>query len=357
MINLRKALSMPTPINITIWWNFGRILGVVLGVQIITGFFLSMHYCSRVEQAFSSVRHIVRDVNGGWLFRYVHANVASLFFMCIFCHVGRGIYFGSFLKVGTWITGVCLFLMVMASAFLGYVLPWGQMRFWGATVITNLLSSLPYGTDLVQWVWGGYSVGGATLSRFYSFHFLVPLLVVAVVVIHIVLLHGVGSNNPLGVRGEKIPFHSYFTFKDIVGFLLLSVPIMLTFFAPWLLGEPDNFILANPISTPAHIVPEWYFLFAYAILRSVPNKLGGVVGLAASVGLLLTLPFIRGDLLSISFSPFGKMFFWLFVCSFIILTVAGSWPVEEPYLSTRRIFSLVYFFFFLSHGFSRKCLV
>ena len=345
-------IDLPTPINITIWWNFGRLLGLVLITQILSGLFLAIHYTSDVSLAFSSVRHIIRDVNGGWFLRTLHANGASIFFICIYAHIARGLYYGRYAYKGTWVSGVVMLLLVMASAFLGYVLPWGQIRFWGATVITNLFRAFPYvGDSLVAWVWGGFSVGNATLTRFFAFHFIVPILVVATVVLHIFMLHKTGRNNPLGVdtNSDKIPFHWYFTIKDMAGFVVLSaLLIRLVVFRPNLLGEPDNFILANPISTPAHIVPEWYFLFAYAILRTIPNKLGGVVGLFASLLLLLTLPFLnKNTLKGRVFYPLNKFLHWFFVTSFVMLTVGGSWPVEDPYLTTSRIFSLAYFSFFI----------
>ena len=345
-------VDLPTPMNITMWWNFGRLLGLVLGIQILTGLFLAMHYTADVDLAFASVSHIVRDVNGGWFIRTLHANGASFFFICIYAHVGRGLYYGRYSYKGTWASGVVLLILVIASAFLGYVLPWGQIRFWGATVITNLFSAFPYfGEDLVTWLWGGFSVNNATLTRFFTFHFVAPMLVAATVVIHIFMLHRTGRNNPLGVvsSADKIPFHWYFTIKDLVGFITILAALMaLVLFRPNLLGEPDNFILANPISTPAHIVPEWYFLFAYAILRSVPNKLGGVVGLFASLLMLLTLPFLnKNTLKGNAFYPLSKVLHWLFVLSFFMLTVGGAWPVEEPYVSTRRLFSFIYFSFFV----------
>lgn len=364
MLNVRKRINgltkhinniivdLPTPINITLWWNFGRILGLILLLQILTGLLLSIHYTANIDLAFSSLRHIIRDVNGGWILRSIHANGASLFFIGIYCHIGRGLYYGRYCYKGTWFTGVTLLIVVIASAFLGYVLPWGQIRFWGATVITNLFSAVPYlGDDLVLWVWGGFSVDNATLTRFFAFHFIAPLIARVLVVIHIILLHGTGSNNPLGINSarDKIPFHWYFTIKDMVGFIVISrFLIFLTLFAPNLLGEPDNFVVANPLTTPAHIVPEWYFLFAYAILRSVPNKLGGVVGLILSLLMLLFLPFLRKRTLKGNrFYPQSKALHWSFILSFFILTLGGAWPVEEPFVTTSRFFSLCYFGFFL----------
>jgi len=348
----RTLVDLPTPMNLTMWWNFGRLLGLVLITQIISGLFLAIHYTSDVSLAFSSVDHIVRDVNAGWLLRTLHANAASFFFVCLYCHIGRGLYYGRYNYKGTWTSGVILLILVMASAFLGYVLRWGQISYWGATVITNLFRALPYcGESLVSWIWGGFSVRNATLTRFFTFHFVVPMLVAATVVLHIFILHNTGSNNPLGVSSsaDKVPFHRFFTSKDLTGFVVLVFFLfLLVLFNPSLLGEPDNFIQANPISTPAHIVPEWYFLFAYAILRSIPNKLGGVVGLFASLLLLFTLPFLnKNSMKGSAFAPLRKVLHWSFILSFIILTIGGAWPVEDPYVSCSRIFSLFYFSFFI----------
>ena len=345
-------VDLPSPINFSVWWNFGRLLGLVLTIQLLTGIFLAIHYTADVELAFSSVNHIFRDVNGGWLLRSSHANGASFFFICLYCHVGRGLYYGSYMFTKTWITGVLLLILVMAAAFLGYVLPWGQIRFWGATVITNLFSAFPYfGPRLVTWLWGGFSVDNATLTRFFTFHFLVPFIVAAIAGIHIFFLHGTGSNNPLGVNSnaEKIPFHWYYRIKDVVGFVVMLIGLLgLVLFDPNYLGEPDNFIAANPIVTPPHIVPEWYFLFAYAILRSIPNKLGGVVGLFMSLLILVRLPFSHiNSIKSNSYYPFSKVFFWVFAISFFILTLGGAWPVEAPYVTVSQFFSVLYFFYFV----------
>lgn len=347
-------IDLPTPMNLTLWWNFGRLLGFVLVTQLLTGLFLAMHYTADVELAYSSVRHIVRDVNGGWFFRTLHANGASFFFICIYAHVARGLYYGRYSYKGTWTSGVVLLLLVMASAFLGYVLPWGQIRFWGATVITNLLRAFPYfGESLVIWIWGGFSVNNATLTRFFTFHFLVPMIVIFLVVLHIIILHRTGRNNPLGVStsSDKIPFHWYFTIKDMIGFVvLLGLLMCVVLFSPNSLGEPDNFIQADPLVTPSHIVPEWYFLFAYAILRSIPNKLGGVIGLFSSLLLLLVLPFLNKQTLKgNTFYPVRKLIHWLFALSFLVLTIGGAWPVEEPYVSTSRFFTYIYFTFFVLH--------
>jgi len=352
IVILHPITKLPTPINLRIWWNFGRLLGLILVIQILTGFLLAIHYTADINLAFSSVSHIVREVNGGWILRSLHANGASFFFICIYLHIGRGLYYGSYNYIGTWITGVVLLLLVMASAFLGYVLPWGQIRFWGATVITNLIRAIPYfGVNLVEWLWGGFSVNNATLTRFFAFHFITPLLIAVMVTVHIILLHSTGRNNPLGMlsSSDKVPFHSYFTIKDIVGFItVLRIIGSIVLFRPNVLREPDNYIIANPISTPAHIVPEWYFLFAYAILRSIPNKLGGVLGLLSSILLLLTLPFLnKNTYKGNAFYPIRKVLHWAFVISFLVLTVAGAWPVEEPYVRTSRFFAFLYFCFFI----------
>ena len=345
-------VDLPSPLNFSVWWNFGSLLGLVLIIQLATGIFLAIHYTADVDLAFSSVRHIFRDVNSGWALRSMHANGASFFFICLYCHVGRGIYYGRYIFIKTWITGVVLLILVIAAAFLGYVLPWGQIRFWGATVITNLFSAFPYfGPSLVTWLWGGFAVDNATLTRFFTFHFMVPFIVAAMAGIHIFFLHTSGRNNPLGLNSnpEKVPFHWYYTIKDVVGFVVIVFFLFsLVMFDPNYLGEPDNFIAANPIVTPPHIVPEWYFLFAYAILRSIPNKLGGVIGLFGSLLILLFLPFIHvNGIKANTFYPVSKTFFWIFVISFYILTLGGAWPVEDPYVKVSQFFSFVYFLFFL----------
>nr|QLM01565.1 cytochrome b [Palaemon longirostris] len=345
-------VDLPTPANISTLWNFGSLLGLCLMIQIATGLFLAMHYTADVDLAFSSVAHICRDVNYGWLLRTVHANGASFFFICLYSHIGRGMYYGSFLYTHTWSVGVIILFLVMATAFLGYVLPWGQMSFWGATVITNLMSAIPLvGTDLVQWIWGGFAVGNATLTRFFTFHFLLPFIVAAASMVHILFLHQTGSNNPLGISSqlEKVPFHPYFSFKDIVGFVvLLMALIVLTLLNPYLLGDPDNFIPANPLVTPAHIQPEWYFLFAYAILRSIPNKLGGVIALVMSVSILFILPFThKAKFRSLSFYPLNQFMFWSMVVIVMLLTWIGARPVEDPFILTGQILTAAYFSFYL----------
>nr|ABM05581.1 cytochrome b [Poecilia latipunctata] len=363
MANLRKShpllkiannalVDLPAPINISAWWNFGSLLGLCLIAQILTGLFLAMHYTSDISMAFSSVAHICRDVNYGWLIRNMHANGASLFFICIYLHIGRGLYYGSYLYKETWNIGVVLLLLVMMTAFVGYVLPWGQMSFWGATVITNLLSAVPYvGDTLVQWIWGGFSVDNATLTRFFAFHFLLPFVVAAATLVHLIFLHETGSNNPIGLNSDadKISFHPYFSYKDLLGFiLLLSALIALALFSPNLLGDPENFTPANPLITPPHIKPEWYFLFAYAILRSIPNKLGGVLALLASILVLMVIPFLHtSKQRSLTFRPLTQMLFWLLVADVIILTWIGGMPVEHPFIIIGQIASFLYFFLFL----------
>nr|YP_003359203.1 cytochrome b [Ognevia longipennis]ACF71052.1 cytochrome b [Ognevia longipennis] len=347
-----SLIDLPAPMNISFWWNFGSLLGLCLMIQIVTGLFLTMHYTSNIEMAFSSVIHICRDVNNGWIIRTVHANGASMFFICIYLHIGRGIYYGSYLYMYTWMIGTVILFLVMATAFMGYVLPWGQMSFWGATVITNLLSAVPYlGTDLVQWVWGGFAVDNATLNRFFSFHFILPFMITAMVMIHLFFLHQSGSNNPLGVNSnlEKIPFHPYFTFKDSITFIFMTfLLIMLCLYNPYLLGDPDNFVPANPLITPIHIQPEWYFLFAYAILRSIPNKLGGVIALFLSISILMILPFYnKTPFRGIQFYPINQIMFWIMVIIVILLTWIGKRPVEEPYILTGQILTVMYFLYFI----------
>nr|ACV92142.1 cytochrome b [Caenis pycnacantha] len=345
-------VDLPAPSNISTWWNFGSLLGLCLIVQIATGLFLAMHYTAHIDMAFSSVAHICRDVNYGWFLRTLHANGASFFFICIYLHVGRGLYYGSYNFFLTWMIGVIILFLVMATAFMGYVLPWGQMSFWGATVITNLLSAIPYlGIDLVQWVWGGFAVDNATLTRFFTFHFLLPFMVAGATMIHLLFLHQTGSNNPLGVNSDidKIPFHPYFSFKDIVGFvIMLMLLTVLTLLDPYLLGDPDNFIPANPLVTPVHIQPEWYFLFAYAILRSIPNKLGGVIALVLSIAILFLVPFInKSKFRGLSFYPLNQFLFWSLFISVVLLTWIGARPVEDPYIITGQLLTVFYFMLYI----------
>nr|BAM14860.1 cytochrome b [Ichthyophiidae sp. KUHE 20081126_24] len=345
-------IDLPSPSNISSLWNFGSLLGVCLISQIITGLFLAMHYTADTTSAFSSVAHICRDVNYGWLMRNTHANGASTFFICIYMHIGRGIYYGSYLFKETWNIGIVLLLTVMATAFVGYVLPWGQMSFWGATVITNLLSAMPYAGDtLVQWVWGGFSVDKATLTRFFSFHFILPFLIIGMSILHLIFLHETGSNNPTGLNSDtdKTPFHPYFSYKDTLGFMImLSLLATMALFFPNLLGDPENFTPANPLMTPPHIKPEWYFLFAYAILRSIPNKLGGVLALLLSILILFTIPMLHtSKQRAMTFRPATQTMFWLIVANTIILTWIGGQPVEEPFIMIGQISSILYFMLFI----------
>ncbi|NP_008776.1 cytochrome b (mitochondrion) [Chelonia mydas] len=346
------VIDLPSPSNISAWWNFGSLLATCLALQIITGIFLAMHYSPDISMAFSSIAHITRDVQYGWLIRNMHANGASLFFMCIYLHIGRGIYYGSYLYKETWNTGIILLLLVMATAFVGYVLPWGQMSFWGATVITNLLSAIPYiGNTLVQWIWGGFSVDNATLTRFFTFHFLLPFAITGLTAVHLLFLHETGSNNPTGLNSntDKIPFHPYFSYKDLLGLILmLTFLLTLTLFSPYLLGDPDNFTPANPLSTPPHIKPEWYFLFAYAILRSIPNKLGGVLALLFSILILFLMPTLHtSKQRTASFRPLTQILFWSLVADLLVLTWIGGQPVEDPFIIIGQVASTFYFLILL----------
>lgn len=363
MLNLRKShplikiinnalVDLPTPSNISAWWNFGSLLGICLIIQILTGLFLAIHYSAHVNLSFDRVAHISRDVNYGWLLRATHANGASFFFICLYIHAGRGIYYSSYFFIHTWSVGVIILLLVIAAAFIGYVLIWGQISFWAATVITNLLSAIPYlGQILVQWIWGGFAVDNATLTRFFTFHFLLPFVVAGLSAIHLLFLHQTGSSNPVGTNSnlEKISFHPYFSWKDAVGFIVtLWLLIILVLTNPFLLGDVENFIPANPLVTPVHIQPEWYFLFAYAILRSIPNKLGGAVALVASIIILLILPFtqktkIRGN----QFYPVTQVSFWIIVNTIILLTWIGARAAEDPYIFVGQSLTVLYFLYFI----------
>nr|BAD99653.1 cytochrome b [Vargula hilgendorfii]BAD99654.1 cytochrome b [Vargula hilgendorfii] len=345
-------VDLPSPSNISIWWNGGSLLGLCLGIQIATGLFLAMHFASDVSLAFSSVAHITRDVQYGWLLRTLHANGASLFFMFLYWHVTRGLFYSSYRYPVTWASGILILFLTMATAFLGYVLPWGQMSYWGATVITNLVSAIPYiGMDIVQWLWGGFAVANPTLNRFFAFHFVLPFIIAALVMVHLLFLHQTGSNNPLGTNSnlDKLPFHPYFSWKDLFGYstvTLLFITVVLLY--PYYLGDVENFIPANPLVTPLHIQPEWYFLFAYAMLRSIPNKLGGVIALVLSIAIIIIL--ITTDkkpFRSHSFYPLNQVTIWLYLNTAILLTWMGARPVEEPYLTTGQMLTVIYFLFFL----------
>ena len=356
-------VTYPTPRNLNYWWNFGSLAGIVLVTMIATGIFLAMHYTPHVDHAFNSVERIMRDVNYGWLIRYMHMNGASMFFIVVYIHIFRGLYFGSYKapREILWILGVFILLAMMATAFLGYVLPWGQMSYWGATVITNLFSSIPLvGESIVTWLWGGFSVANPTLNRFFVLHFLMPFVIVGLVFLHLWALHGHKSNNPLGIdiQGpqDTIPFHPYFTVKDLMGLgVFLVVYLGFVFFAPDFFGEPDNYIEANPMATPPHIVPEWYFLPFYAILRSItfdvlfiPAKLAGVIAMFAAVAILLILPWLdRSKVRSARFRPLYKQFFWLLLADCLMLGYVGAHPPEGVYVLMGQFGTLYYFAHFL----------
>nr|AKG95396.1 cytochrome b [Trachelipus rathkii] len=345
-------IDMPSPLNISFWWNFGSLLGLCLMLQIITGMFLAMHYSGHVDLAFDNITYICRDVNNGWLIRTFHANGASMFFICLYLHIGRGMYYSSYTLTHTWMLGTSILFLTMATAFLGYVLPWGQMSLWGASVITNLLSTIPYmGTNLVQWLWGGFAVSTPTLTRFFTLHFLLPYVIFAMAALHIMFLHQTGSSNPLGLKSNslKLTLHPYFTMKDIIGVLLfILVLTSMCLWNPYMLGDPENFNLANPLNSPPHIQPEWYYLFAYAILRSIPNKLGGVIALVLSIMVLYTLPFSsKKKIQSLQFYPVNQLLLWSFFSVASLLTWIGAKPVEAPYIITGQILTIMYFSFFM----------
>nr|YP_011010379.1 cob [Metrocoris triangulatus]WPW46994.1 cob [Metrocoris triangulatus] len=349
-----SLFDLPTPSSISIWWNFGSLLGMCLIIQILTGLFLAMHYTADVNIAFNSVIHICRDVNSGWLLRNMHANGASMFFICLYLHIGRGMYYGSYKLFLTWTVGVIMLFVIMATAFLGYVLPWGQMSFWGATVITNLMSAIPYlGNEIVKWLWGGFSIDNATLTRFFTLHFLLPFILAALTMIHLLFLHQTGSNNPTGINSnyDKMPFNPYFSIKDIMGMIIaIYLFLMLNLLEPRLLGDPENFIPANPLVTPIHIQPEWYFLFAYAILRSIPNKLGGVVAMILSILMLMSIPMtLKSKFQSNMFYPINQIMFWSFLTMVMLLTWIGARPAEEPFITTGQIITTLYFLYFMTN--------
>lgn len=347
---VRHLTHLPAPRNLSTLWNFGSLLGICLGIQLVTGLFLAIHYVPEVSIAFDSCIHITRDVNFGWALRNIHANGGSLFFLCLYLHIARGIYYGSYSITLTWLIGIVIFLLVIVTAFLGYVLVWGQISFWAATVITSLLSAIPgVGQDLVQWIWGDFSVSDATLRRFFALHFTFPFIISALAATHIALLHTTGSSNPLGVNRDttRIPFHPYYTVKDVLGAaIVLTLFLALNFLAPDLFAEPDNFIPADPLVTPAHIKPEWYFLWVYALLRAVPHKLGGVIVLACAILALIALPLLAkalGPAPTTTLWPLRQIHFWLLVNVFFLLTWLGSVPAEPTYTISAALIGALFF--------------
>ena len=354
-----STINLPTPVNINYYYNFGSFLGICLAIQLITGIFLAMHYTPNIYEAFNSIQHILRDVNKGWLLKYSHANGASAFFVCVYIHIARGLYYGSYLNRGTWSIGIIILFLMMGTAFIGYVLPWGQMSYWGATVITNFLTAIPYvGQNIVEWIWGGYSVGNPTLNRFLSLHYLFPFILSAMILIHLIFLHSKGSSTPNGILGKYflIPFHPYYTVKDLLGFFIFFLIFSLViFFIPHYFGDPENFIKANPLVTPIHIMPEWYFLFAYTILRTIPNKLGGVLMLILSILILFIMPLVHKIYIkSNMFKPFSQLYFWNIIAIFGFLTFLGAKPVELPYIPYCILISSIYFLWFFNYIFIQK---
>ena len=349
-----NIIHYPTPVSLTYAWSFGSLAGISLVIQIISGLFLTMHYTAHIDLAFSSIEYIMRDVNNGWLIRYIHANGASMFFIVVYGHICRGLYYGSYMEPREvlWCSGVVLFLLMMGTAFTGYVLPWGQMSFWGATVITNMVTVIPVaGKPIVEWLWGGYTVNNPTIHRFYTIHFLLPFIIAGLSLIHLTLLHQVGSNSPIGsdTGTDDVSFYPYFVEKDLFAFTIyLFVFASLVFYAPNLLNHPDNCIPADPLETPAHVVPEWYFLPFYAILRSIPNKAGGIIAMGAAILILLLIPYINTSWVrNTTYRPIFKFFFWLFISDFIILTWVGQKPVRDTYIEVGQIATGYYFLFFL----------
>lgn len=348
-------IDSPQPSNISYLWNFGSLLAVCLIIQIVTGVTLGMHYTPNVLEAFDSVEHIMRDVNNGWLIRYLHSNTASAFFFLVYLHIGRGLYYGSYKapRTLTWTIGTVIFILMMATAFLGYVLPYGQMSLWGATVITNLMSAIPWiGQDIVEFIWGGFSVNNATLNRFFSLHFVLPFVLAALALMHLIALHdSSGSGNPLGVSGnyDRLPFSPYFIFKDLITiFLFITILSIFVFFMPNVLGDSENYVMANPMQTPPAIVPEWYLLPFYAILRSIPNKLLGVIAMFSAILALLIMPFSDlSKLRGIQFRPLSKIAFFIFVANFLILMQLGAKHVESPFIEFGQISTTLYFAHFV----------
>lgn len=347
-------IDSPQPSSINYWWNIGSLLGLCLIIQVITGILIAIHYSSNIELAFSSIEHIMRDIKNGWILRYIHANGASLFFICIYIHIAKGLYYGSYKspRTLTWIIGIIIFIITIATAFLGYCSVYGQISHWGALVITNLFSAIPFiGKDIVEWLWGGFSVSNPLIQKFFALHYLIPFIIIALVIIHLIALHINGSSNPLGITSnlDRLPIHNYYIFKDLITiFVFLIILSLLVFYIPNILGHPDNYIPGNPLITPASIVPEWYLLPFYAILRSIPNKLLGVILMFSAILILLILPLtdnsiIRGN----TFKIISKLFFFLFVFNFILLGILGSCHVEVPFIQIGQITTFLYFAYFL----------
>nr|AQZ24963.1 cytochrome b [Ardeacarus ardeae] len=344
----KSILSLPTPFSISFMWNMGFLLGMTLMLQIISGLILSMNFIPEVNMAFKSVIHIMRDLESGWVTRYIHMNGASLFFILMYIHMARGLYFNSFSKLPlVWISGLIILLFSMMTAFMGYVLPWGQMSFWGATVITSMISAIPYmGNSVTTWIWGNFSVSQPTLNRFFSLHFILPMIITCVVMIHLIFLHMTGSSNPTGLNPntDKIKFYPYFVIKDSLSLIVVITLLMfLVISNPLMLGDVENFNMASATTTPTHIQPEWYFLFAYAILRAIPSKLGGVLAMASAILIFSTLV-TKKPMLNKKFSPKSKVIFWMLISSFMILTWVGANPVEPPFINISMFFTMIYFF-------------
>nr|WDY83690.1 cytochrome b [Apis laboriosa]WDY83703.1 cytochrome b [Apis laboriosa] len=355
---IMSTIYLPTPMNINYMWNFGSILGIFLMIQIISGFILSMHYCPNIDIAFWSITNIMKDMNSGWMFRLIHMNGASFYFLMMYIHISRNMFYCSYKLKSVWGIGILILLLSMAAAFMGYVLPWGQMSYWGATVITNLLSAIPYiGNTIVLWIWGGFSINNATLNRFFSLHFILPLIILFMIILHLFALHLTGSSNPLGsnYNNYKITFHPYFSIKDLLGFyLILLIFMLINLQYPYYLGDPDNFKIANPMNTPTHIKPEWYFLFAYSILRAIPNKLGGVIGLVMSILILYITILYKNNLMNNKFNLLNKIYYWFFLNNFIMLTWLGKQLIEYPFTNINMIFTTTYFLYFFLMFYSSK---
>lgn len=354
LINIIRGslVDLPSPARLRYFWNFGSLLGIFLGVQILSGLFLAFHFRGDVNLSFDSVIHMIRDVNYGWLLRVIHANGARMFFLLIYIHIGRGLYYGSYRFHKTWLRGVTILLLSMAAAFLGYVLPWGQISFWAATVITNLLSAIPYvGVIIVEWVWGGFAVGNPTLTRFFAFHFILPFVILFIVILHLFFLHETGSGNPTGIGRDcdKVRFHPYYRIKDIYGFGVFFIFfIIICILTPYIFIDVENFISSDPLVTPVHIQPEWYFLFAYTVLRSIPRKIGGVIALVISVIILYFIPFIINHKFRRNYFYYLiKYIFWIFVINWVLLTWIGACVVEIPYRGLGIVFRFIYFSIFL----------